>query len=136
MFIGGRESPKIILPVLNLTQKYQSDMTMECLLERVIDQEAKAKFHPSFLRNGDFLQNLQDYYLWFNLTATEFAENEDLLLELLSKHLKRKIRFIPILKPTDPLQVEKSFGDEFENDFSIFGYRFHDCCFYISTKKL
>ena len=136
MFMGGRERPKIILPVLDLIQKYQSDMTMQNLLKTVIDQEAKAKFHHYFRQNGDFLQNLQNYDLWFNLNYEEFTENEDLLLEFLSKHCKRKIQFISILKPAYRFQYEKTFGYEFDKEFSIFGYRFCDQSFYISAIKL
>ena len=79
------------------------------------------------------MKGLQDYYSWYNLNPEEFTQNEDLLLQILSNYLQRKIIFHPILKPIHGIQKDKTFGDNFEAVFHIFGYRNHGNSYYISA---
>ena len=79
------------------------------------------------------MKRLQDFYSWYNLNPQEFTQNEDLLSQILSNYLQRKIIFHPILKPIYHLQKGKTFGDSFEAVFHIFGYRFKTNSYYISA---
>ena len=145
VFLGGRDCPKILLPVLDLIHNdpkwSQSSFTLQSLLKVAITNDPKiktgqAKLHSSFYQNDDIFQNLQKYFTWFNLTLTEYVDNEDLILELLANHLKRKIRFSPILKPIYQRNFGKTFGHEFEETFDIFGHRNHVYSYYISALKV
>ena len=99
----------------------------------VVDSILKSQFHPCITRNQDIVKGLQDYYSWRNLTLQEFIENEDLLLQILSYYLQRKIIFHPILKPIYDGEEGKIFGANFEAEFHIFGYRCRTDSFYISA---
>ena len=79
------------------------------------------------------MKGLLDYYSWNDLDFEEFTQNEDLLLQILSNYLERKIIFHPILKPIYVHQVGKTFGDNFEAVFHILGYRSHGQSYYISA---
>ena len=142
LFLGGRESPKIVHAILDLSQTdpewSKFNFTIESLLKQAIDYDPsfKAKLPSSFNQNRVRLENLQDYFLWANLDRTEFTKSEDLLLDLLAKYLKRRIHFTPILKPIYQEQVEKTYGQDFQSSLSIFGYRLHTKSFYISATKL
>ena len=139
LFLGGRECPRIVLPILDLIGKdskwSKSNFTMESLLRNSLEVNStlKNQFHPCFTQNQDIVKGLQDYYSWFNLSFEEFTQNEDLLLQILSNYLQRKIIFHPILKPIYGFQKDKTFGDNFEAVFHIFGYRHHAQSFYISA---
>ena len=141
LFLGGRECPRIVLPILDLIGKdskwSKSNFTMESLLRNSLEVNStlKNQFHPCFTQNQDIVKGLQDYYSWFNLSVEEFTQNEDLLLQILSNYLQRKIIFHPILKPIYPEEKGKTFGDNFEAVFHIFGYRYHDSSYYISATK-
>ena len=108
---------------------------MESLLRNSLEVNStlKNQFHPCFTQNQDIVKGLQDYYSWFNLSFEEFTQNEDLLLQILSNYLQRKIIFHPILKPIYGFQKDKTFGDNFEAVFHIFGYRAHNDSYYISA---
>jgi len=108
---------------------------MESLLRNSleVDSTLKQQFHPRFTKNQDIIYGLQDYNSWVNLTTQEFTKNENLLLQILSNYLQRKIIFHPILKPIYVHQVGKTFGDNFEAVFHIFGYRYHVQSYYISA---
>ena len=108
---------------------------MESLLRNSLEVNStlKNQFHPCFTQNQDIVKGLQDYYSWFNLSVEEFTQNEDLLLQILSNYLQRKIIFHPILKPIYPEEKGKTFGDNFEAVFHIFGYRNHGYGYYISA---
>ena len=129
------------MPILDLIEKdpkwSKSNLTMESLLRNSLEVNSKLKhcFHSIFTQNRDIVKALQDAYLWFNLNHQEFTQNEDLLLEFLSNYLERKITFHPILKSFCVYQIEKTFGDHFEDIFHIFGYRYHNYSFYISATK-
>ena len=138
IFLGGRDSPRIVLPILDLIGKdskwSKSKQTMESLLRNSLDVNStlKSQFHPCFTRNQDIVKGLQDSYTWYNLNSEEFVRNEDLLLQILSKFLQRKITFHPILKPVYDVQLGKTFGD-FEAEFHILGFRCFTSSFYISA---
>ena len=108
---------------------------MESLLRNSLEVNStlKNQFHPCFTQNQDIVKGLQDYYSWFNLSVEEFTQNEDLLLQILSNYLQRKIIFHPILKPIYGFQKDKTFGDNFEAVFHIFGYRYHGNSYYINA---
>ena len=139
MFLGGRECPRIVLPILDLIGKdskwSKSNFTMESLLRNSLEVNStlKNQFHPCFTQNQDIVKGLQHYHLWYNLNLQEFTQNEDLLWQILANYLQRKIIFHPILNPIYDFQFEKSFGDNFEAVFHIFGYRYHDQSYYISA---
>ena len=143
LFLGGTKDdfPQIALPILDLIGKdskwSKSNLTMESLLRNSLEVNStlKNQFHPCFTQNQDIVKGLQDYYSWFNLSFEEFIKNEDLLLQILSNYLQRKIIFHPILKPIYGFQKDKTFGDNFEAVFNIFGYRYHDSSYYISATK-
>merc|ERR1711860_165554 len=126
------ECPRIILPILDLIGKdskwSKSNFTMESLLRSSleINSTLKNQFHPNFTQNQDIVKGLQDYYSWYNLSPQEFTQNEDLLLQILSNHLQRKIIFHQILKSIYVFQKGKTFGDNFETVLHIFGYRYHN----------
>ena len=100
-----------------------------------VNSTIKNQFHPCFTHNQDIMKGLQDYYAWSNLSPQEFTQNEDLLLQVLSNYLERKIIFHPILKPIFVQQSGKTFGEDFENVFHILGYRGHYQSYYISAAK-
>ena len=108
---------------------------MESLLRNSLEVNStlKNQFHPCFTQNQDIVKGLQDFYSWYNLNPQEFTQNEDLLLQILSNYLQRKIIFHPILKPIYGFQKGKTFGDNFETVFHIFGYRYHNLSYYISA---
>ena len=140
LFLGGnRDFPQIALPILDLIGKdskwSKSNLTMENLLRNSLEVNSthKNQFNPSFTQNQDIVKGLQDYFSWMNLSFEEFTRNEDLLLQILSNYLQRKIIFHPILKPFYDFQFDKTFGDNFEAVFHIFGYRFHHNSYYISA---
>ena len=139
--ITRKDFPQIVFPILDLIEKdpewSKSKLTMESLLRNSLEVNStlKHRFHPCFTQNQDILKGLQDYHSWYNLDTQELAQNENLLLEILSNYLKRKIIFHPILKPVyDDIQKGNAFGD-FETEFHIVGYRFHIDSFYISAPK-
>ena len=138
LFLGGRECPRIVLPILDLIGKdskwSKSNFTMESLLRNSLEVNStlKNQFHPCFTQKQDIVKGLQDYYSWIHFNHEEFTKNEDLLLQILSNYLQRKIIFHPILKPIYVIQKGKTFGDNFEAVFHIFGYRFHSNSYYIS----
>ena len=139
LFFGGRDYPIIALPILDLIGKdskwSKSNFTMESLLRNSLEVDAtlKNQFHPCFTHNQDIMKGLQDYYAWSNLSPQEFTQNEDLLLQIISNYLERKIIFLPILKHIFAEEFEKTFGDNFEAVFHIFGYRDHGQSYYISA---
>merc|ERR1712004_765831 len=139
LFLGGRECPRIVLPILDLIGKdskwSKSNFTMESLLRNSLelDSTLKNQFHPCFTQNQNIVKGLQNYFSWRNLSFEKFTENEDLLLQILSNYLQRKIIFHPILKPIYGIQKDKTFGDNFEAVFHIFGYRNHAQSYYISA---
>ena len=139
VFLGGRESPKIALPILDLIEKDPewslTKLTMQTLLMKAFETNSafQTKFHPIFTRNQGIVQGLQNYHSWSNLRFLEMIENEDLLLELLANYLKRKIVFLPILNPIYYFQDELTFGDNFETEFNIVGYRYHIDSYYVSA---
>ena len=138
-FFGGRKCPKIALPILDLLRidpKWSnSKLTMESLLKNSIAKNStlKNQLHPHFTQNQDVVKGLQDYHSWINLTFPQFTKNEDLLLQILSNYLQRKIIYHPMLKPIYLEEMGKTFGDNFEAVFHIFGYRGHENSFYISA---
>ena len=146
LFLGGRECPQIVLPILDLIgkdskwSKYEL-LTMPyylLLLSTCSDANSTLirQLHPSFtqnVQNQDIAKGLVDYYSWSNLTFEEFTENEDLLFQILSNFLKRKIIFQPILEPIRIQQIDKTFGDNFDTVFRIFGDRNHGNSYYISA---
>ena len=129
------------MPILDLIEKdpkwSKSKLMMESLLKNSLEvnSTSKRRFHPIFTQNQDIVKDLQDYHSWYNLDTQEFAQNEDLLLEILSNYLERKITFHPILKPVYPEEIGKTFDDNFKAEFHIFGYRDHVNSFYISATK-
>ena len=139
IFLGGRDCPKIALPILDLIEKdpkwSKSKLTMENLLRKSLEVNStlKSQFHPYFTQNQDIVKGLQDYHAWRNLSFQEFTKNEDLLLQILSNCLQRKIIFHPLLKPIYVEEKGKIFGDCFEAVFHIFGYRYGPDSFYISA---
>ena len=139
LFLSGREKPTIVLAVIDLVKNDPEwsnvNFTIGTLLQNSIvsHPEFREKFHPNFKQNGEIVKNLQDYYSWVNLDPAEFTENEDLILQMLSLYLKRRIKFSPILKPIYSTQFEISFGENFEISYSIFGYRNHIKSFYIKV---
>ena len=129
------------MPILDLIEKdpkwSKSKLTMESLLRNSLEVNStlKHRLHQSFSQNQDIVKGLQDCFSWFNLSFQEFTQNEDLLLEILSNYLERKITFHPILKPVYPEEIGKTFDDNFKAEFHVFGYRCHDYSFYISATK-
>ena len=139
-FLGGREFPRIVLPILDLIGKdpewSNAKLTMEDLLTNSLSYQAtKKQFHPSFIQNQDIVEGLQDYHLWYNLSYEEFSKNEDLLLQIISNYLQRQIIFHAILKPTYGFQNGRTFGDTFTDKINILGYRRHSQSFFISATK-
>ena len=74
LFLGGRECPRIVLPILDLIGKdskwSKSNFTMESLLRNSLEVNStlKNQFHPCFSQNQDIVKGLQDYHnLWFSL---------------------------------------------------------------------
>ena len=141
LFLGLTQGdfPQIALPILGIIEKdskwSKSNFTMESLLNNSLEVNStlKNQFNPCFTQNQDIVKGLQDYHLWFNLSLEEFNQNENLLLQILSNYLQRKIIFHPILKPIYGFQKDKTFGDNFEAVFHIFGYRAHGNSYYISA---
>ena len=143
LFLEGTkyDFPQIVFPILDLIGKdpkwskfgltLHLLLLLSCALE--VNSTLKDQFHPCFTQNQDTVRGLQDYFLWSNLSPPEFTENEDLLLQILSNYLERKIIFHPILKPIYDIQEGKTFGDNFEAVFHIFGYRLRFDSFYISA---
>ena len=140
LFIGGRDCPRIALPILNLIKNdpelCKPKLTMHTLLKNAleVDSTIKSHFHPYFTQNQDIVDGLQNYHSWINLTGLYFFQNEDLLWNLLSNYLQRKIIFHPILKPIYRGQESKIFGENFKIEFNIFGYRLGPQSYYISAK--
>ena len=143
LFLGGTTAdvPRIVLPILDLIGNDSkwciSNLTMDSLLRNSLEMNSTVKnqFHPCFTQNQEIVKALQDYYSWFNLSVEEFTRNEDLLLQILSDYLQRKIIFHPILKPIYVFQKEMTFGNNFEAVFHIFGYRDHSMSYYISATE-
>ena len=143
VFLGGskKDFPRIVLPILDLIGKdpkwSKINLEMESLLKNSseVNPTLKHRFHPCFTQNQDIVKALQDYYSWVNLSTQEFAQNENLLLKILSNYLERKITFHPILKPVYPEEIGKTFDDNFKAEFHVFGYRCRDYSFYISATK-
>ena len=143
LFLGGTTAdvPRIVLPILDLIGNDSkwciSNLTMDSLLRNSLEMNSTVKnqFHPCFTQNQEIVKALQDYYSWFNLSVEEFTRNEDLLLQILSDYLQRKIIFHPILKPIYVFQKEMTFGNNFEAVFHIFGYRDHSLSYYISATE-
>ena len=141
IFIAGtrEDFPHLVFPILDLIGKdpkwSQSKLTIESLLRKSLEVNStlKSQFHQSFTQNKDAVKGLQDYFSWGNLTIQEFTRNEDLLLQILSNCLQRKIIFHPLLKPIYVEEKGKIFGDCFEAVFHIFGYRYGPNSFYISA---
>jgi len=139
LVLGGRECPRIVLPILDLIRKdskwSKSNFTMESLLINSLEVNStlKNQFHPCFTQNQDIVKGLQDYYSWISSSFPEFTQKEDLLLQILANYLQRKIIFHPILKPIYAEEKGKTFGDNFEAVFHIFGYRFRANSYYISA---
>ena len=141
LFLGGtqKDVPLIILPILDQIGKDSKwskfNLKMESLLRNSLEVNStlKNQLHPSFTQSQDIVKGLQDYHSWYNLTPRDFTQNEDLLLQIISNYLERKIIFHPILKPIYDIQFEKTFGDNFEDTFHIFGYRDHNPSYYISA---
>ena len=141
LFLGGNQEnvPLIALPILDLIGKdpkwSKSNFTMESLLRSSseVNSTLKNQFHPNFTQTQDIVKGVQDYYSWYNMNPQEFTENENLLLQILSNYLQRKIIFHPILKPIHVFQEGKPFSDNFETVFHIFGYRYHNFSYYISA---
>ena len=108
---------------------------MESLLRKSLEVNStlKSQFNPCFTQNRYIVKGLQDYYAWHYLSFQEFIQNEDLLLQILSNCLQRKIIFHPLLKPIYVEEKGKIFGDCFEAVFHIFGYRFSTDSIYISA---
>ena len=143
IFVGGRRNdfPQIVFPILDLIKKdtkwskfgltLRLLLLLSCALE--VNSTLKGQFNPCFTQNQDIVTGLQNYYLWANLPHQEFTKNEDLLLQILSNYLERKIIFHPILKPIYDFQKVNTFGKKYEAEFHIFGYRFHHHSFYISA---
>merc|ERR1712004_469730 len=83
LFLGGRECPRIVLPILDLIGKdskwSKSNLTMESLLRNSLEVNftLKNRLHQSFAQNQDIVKGLQDYYSWYNLNHQEFTRNED-----------------------------------------------------------
>ena len=133
--------PQIVFPILDLIGKdpkwskfgltLHLLLLLSCALE--VNSTLKGQFNPYFTQNQDIVTGLQNYFSWSNLNHQEFTENEDLLLQILSNYLERKIIFHPILKPIYVEEKGKTFGDNFEAVFHIFGYRLHHHSFYISA---
>ena len=139
IFLGGRDYPKIVLPILDLIDKdpkwSKSNLTMESLLRKSseVNSTLKSQFHPYFTQNQDIVKGLQDYHVWSNLALQEFFQSEDLVLQILSNYLERKIVFHPLVKPIYVGQEGKIFGNNFEAVFHIFGKRYGTDSFYISA---
>ena len=141
LFLGLTQGdfPQIALPILGIIEKdskwSKSNFTMESLLNNSLEVNStlKNQFNPCFTQNQDIVEGLQDYNLWYNLSPQEFTQNEDLLLQILANYLQRKITFCPILKPIYDFQFDKTFGDNFEAVFHIFGYRYHGNSYYINA---
>ena len=141
MFLVGTQDdfPIIVLPILDLigndSKWSKSNLTIESLLRNSLEVNStlKNQFHSCFTQNQNIVIGLQDYFSWINLNHQEFTQNEDLLLQILSNYLQRKIIFHPILKPIYPEEKGKTFGDNFEAVFHIFGYRDHANSYYISA---
>ena len=136
-----RDCPIIVLPILDLIgkdpkwSKFGLTMHLLLLLSNALEANStlKSQFHPYFTQNQDIVNGLQHYYSWMNLTFQEFIKSEDLLLQILSNYLERKIIFYPILPPLLRIQDAKTFGDHFEAVFHIFGFRYSGNSFYISA---
>ena len=139
IFLGVRDCPKIVLPILDLIEKdpkwSKSKLTMESLLKNSLEVNStlKYQFHQCFTQNQDIVKDLQDFFAWRNLTVQEFTKNEDFLLQILSNYLQRKITFHPILQPIYHGEESKTFGVNFKDVFHIFGYRKAGQSFYISA---
>ena len=133
--------PRILWPILDLIGKdpewSKCNFTMQSLLENSIESDSRLnnQLRPHFGKHQDIVTGLQDYYSWVNLSFGEYTKKEDLLLQILSNYLQRKIIFHPILKPTYVEQLGKTFGDNFEAVFHIFGYRYHAQSYYISARN-
>ena len=131
--------PQIVFPILDLIGKDPKwskfgltlHLLLSCALE--VNSTLKGQFNPCFTQNQDIVTGLQNYYSWSNLPHQEFTKNEDLLLQILSNYLERKIIFHPILEPIYHGQEGKIFGNNFEAVFLIFGYRYGGNSFYISA---
>ena len=137
--------PQIVFPILDLIGKdpkwskfgltLHILLLLSCALE--VNSTLKGQFNPCFTQNQDIVTGLQNYFSWSNLNHQEFTENEDLLLQILSNYLERKIIFHPVWKPIYPGQEGKTFGESFDAVFRIFGYRYHGFSYYIiATKSL
>ena len=129
-FLGGtiHDYPQIVFPILDLIGKdpkwSKSKLTMDSLLRNSLEVNSKLKhsLHQSFTQNQDIVKTLQDYYSWFNLSFQEFTQNENLLLEILSNYLERKITFHPILKPFYHEEISKFWTIQlFSNKYFHFG---------------
>ena len=139
--ITRKDFPQIVFPILDLIEKdpkwskFKLTMHLLLLLSSALEDNftLKSQFHPCFTQNQDIVRGLQDYYSWRNLTLQEFTKNEDLLLQILSNYLQRKIICHPLLKPANVSQNVKTFGGNFEAVFHILGYRFGANSFYISA---
>ena len=109
---------------------------MDTLLKNALEMDStiKSHFHPYFTQNQNLVVGLQNYHSWSYLTAVDFYQTEDLLLNLLSNYLQRKIIFRPILKPLCLEQERKIFGENFKIEFNIFGHRIGPQSYYISAK--
>ena len=128
------------MPILDLIENDQEwstfKFTMHSLLKNALEMDStiKSQFHPYFTKNQDLVKGLQNDQSWVNLGFFEFFQNQDLLLNLLSNYLQRKIIFHSILQPIYQEQENKIFGENFKIEFNIFGYRYFHQSYYISAK--
>ena len=140
MFLKLDHSERIVYAVLDLLKSDSEwstyNFTFESLMLQALefDPTIRALFHPNF-QIGNFIENLQSYFIWFSLGINDYTNTEDLLLGILAHVLKRTINLIPIINYQYQHQVPKVFGN-FEESFSIFAYRYSDRSFYISATKL
>ena len=141
LFIGvGRDCPRIALPILDLIENdpewSKSKFEMHTLLKNALEADStiKSQFHPYFTQNQDIVEGLQNYQSWHYLGFFDFFHNENLLLNLLSNFLQRKIIFHKILNSFIPQPNRSIFGEHFKTEFNILGYRFGSNNFYISAK--
>ena len=140
LFLGGRECPRIVLPILDLIGKdskwSKSNLTMESLLRNSLEVNStlKNQFHPCFTQNQDIVKGLQDYHnLWFSLN---FQNVRIIWVFFLKCHFQifkippKNCQFFGFSKCQNYLVFKMSFSD-FQNPQKIANFEFSNCQNYL-----
>ena len=117
----------------------EKSFTIQTLLEQAIamDDQIREQLEEYFVEGSPLLENLQNIFAWYGeFDHFEFADVEDMVMEVLAMLLERKITIHPILTPTQSYQRKLIFGKSYKLEYNIVGYRGHISSYYISAQTL